>query len=138
MTNIAGFAGHLQGVDLLCHAAALFRDNFKGGRHWKELHETNVRGTKDLLEQAYAAGLRRVVQTSSIAVLRGPGQLTDETMLRIAGDAHDYSLSKILSDRAIDTFLEKHADMGVSMILPGWMVGPGDMGPNSSGRVILL
>lgn len=138
MTNLAGFAEHLKGVDGLFHTAAFFRDNFKGGRHWKELHDTNVSGTKDLLHHAYAAGVRRMVHTSSIAVLRGaPGQFTDETMQRTAGDADDYYLSKILSDRAIDAFLEKHADMSVSMVLPGWMVGPGDIGPTSSGQVIL-
>lgn len=138
MANIAGFAEHLQGVDVLFHTAAFFRDNFKGGRHWKELHDTNVRGTKELLEEAYAAGIRRVIHTSSVAVLRGaPGQITNETMLRTAGDADDYYLSKILSDRALDAFLEKHLDMSASLVLPGWMVGPGDIGPTSSGQVIL-
>jgi dihydroflavonol-4-reductase len=138
MANIGGFAEHLTGIDVLFHTAAFFRDNFKGGRHWKELHDTNVRGTKDLLERAYSAGVRRMVHTSSIAVLRGArGQLTDETMLRTAGDADDYYLSKILTDRAIDGFLEKHADMWVTLVLPGWMMGPGDIGPTSSGQVIL-
>ena len=138
MTEPAGFAAHLQGVDILFHTAAFFRDNFKGGRHWKELHDTNVRGTTELLEHAYAAGIRRVVHTSSVAVLRGaPGQLTDEAMRRTAGDADDYYLSKILSDRAVDAFLEKHPEMCACMILPGWMVGPGDIGPTSSGQIIL-
>jgi dihydroflavonol-4-reductase len=138
IANIAGFAEHLRGVDVLFHTAAFFRDSFKGGRHWKELHDTNVRGTKELLEHAYVAGIPRVVHTSSIAVLRGaPGLLTDETMLRTAGDADDYYLSKILSDRALDAFLEKHPDMSASLVLPGWMVGPGDIGPTSSGQVIL-
>ena len=87
MTEPAGFAAHLQGVDILFHTAAFFRDNFKGGRHWKELHDTNVRGTTELLEHACAAGIRRVVHTSSVAVLRGaPGQITYEAMRRSAGD----------------------------------------------------
>src|ERR1700739_4952884 len=50
IANIAGFAEHLRGVDVLFHTAAFFRDSFKGGRHWKELHDTNVRGTKALLD----------------------------------------------------------------------------------------
>ena len=138
MANIAGFAEHLKGVDVLFHTAAFFRDNFKGGRHWKELHDTNVRGTKELLDQAYAAGVRRVVHTSSVAVLRGaPGQLTNEIMLRTAGDADDYGRSKILADRVLGGFLEKHPDVSASLVLPGWMVGPGDIGPTSSGQVIL-
>jgi dihydroflavonol-4-reductase len=138
MNNVAGFASAFRDTDVLFHTAAFFRDNFKGGRHWKELHETNVRGTSELLEQAYASGVRRVAHTSSIAVLRGaPGQLTDETMRRTAGDADDYYLSKILADRALDAFLEKHPEMWACMVLPGWMMGPGDIGPTSSGQVIL-
>lgn len=138
MANVAGFAQQLKGTDVLFHTAAYFRDSFKGGRHWKELHETNVRGTTELLEHAYAAGVRHMVHVSSVAVLRGaPGQLINETMRRTAGAADDYYLSKILADRAIDAFLEKHADMWVCMVLPGWMMGPGDIGPTSSGQVVL-
>lgn len=138
MNNIAGFAKHLQGVDVIFHTAAYFRDNYKGGKHWRQLYDTNVAGTFELLTQAYSAGVRRVVHTSSVAVLTGaPGQLIDETMLRNAKDADDYYLSKILTDRKIDSFLEKHPDMWACMVLPGWMVGPGDIGPTSSGQVIL-
>jgi nucleoside-diphosphate-sugar epimerase len=133
-----GFASQLAGTDVVFHTAAYFRDSFKGGKHWKELYRTNVRGTAELLLQAYGAGVRRFVHTSSVAVLHGaPGQLLDETMLRTAKDADDYYLSKILSDRELSGFLEKHADMRASMVLPGWMVGPGDAGPTSSGQVIL-
>jgi dihydroflavonol-4-reductase len=35
------------------------------------------------------------------------------------------------------SFLEKHPDMHACMVLPGWMIGPGDIGPTSSGQVIL-
>src|SRR6516225_3547436 len=138
MTQVAAFASDLEGVDVVFHTAAFFRENYKGGRHWKELYDANVAGTSDLLAHAYRAGVRRFVHTSSVAVLAGkPGQLIDETMARTAGDADDYYLSKILSDRAVDAFLEKHPEMCACMILPGWMVGPGDIGPTSSGQIIL-
>jgi nucleoside-diphosphate-sugar epimerase len=138
MKSVTAFASRLEGVDIVFHTAAFFRDNYKGGKHWKELYDANVAGTSDLLAQAYRAGIRRFVHTSSVAVLAGkPGQVIDETMARTAKDADDYYLSKVLADRAVDAFLEKHADMSASMILPGWMVGPGDLGPTSSGQVIL-
>ena len=138
VANVAGFAPQLAGSDALFHTAAYFRDSFKGGRHWKELHSTNVLGTTELLEHAYAAGIRRVVHTSSVAVLRGaPGQLTNETMLRTAEHADDYYLSKILTDRAVIAFLLKHPDLWACFVLPGWMIGPGDRGPTSSGQIIL-
>ena len=138
MTHVAAFASDLEGVDVVFHTAAFFRDNYKGGKHWKELYDANVAGTSDLLAHAYRAGVRRFVHTSSVAVLAGkPGQLIDETMTRTAKEADDYYLSKVLSDRAVDAFLEKNADMSALMVLPGWMVGPGDLGPTSSGQVIL-
>jgi len=138
MTNVAAFASHLEGVEVIFHTAAFFRDNYKGGKHWRELYNANVAGSTDLLSRAYSAGVRQLVHTSSVGVLVGnPGQLINETMLRTAKDADDYYLSKILSDRAVDAFLEKHGDMWGCMVLPGWMVGPGDLGPTSSGQVIL-
>lgn len=138
MTDVAGFASSLEGCDALFHTAAYFRDSYKGGRHWPHLHAVNVEGTAHLLEAAYAAGIRRAVHTSSIAVLNGPpGATIDETMERREEDADDYYRSKILSDRVVLEFLRTHPDMFVAMVLPGWMFGPGDIGPTSSGQVVL-
>jgi dihydroflavonol-4-reductase len=138
MNKVIAFADQLRGGDVIFHTAAFFRDNYKGGKHWKELYDTNVTGTVELLTHAYNAGVRRFVHTSSVAVLTGkPGQLINETMLRTAKDADDYYLSKILTDRQVLAFLEKHPDMWTCMVLPGWMIGPGDIGPTSSGQVIL-
>jgi dihydroflavonol-4-reductase len=138
MRNVAGFAENLRGVDVLFHTAAYFRDNFKGGRHKKDLYETNVLGTADLLSHAYSAGIRHIVHTSSIAVLSGaPNRLIDETMRLATADAADYPRSKILSDREVDNFLHRYPDMFACMVLPGWMIGPGDIGPTSSGQLVL-
>jgi nucleoside-diphosphate-sugar epimerase len=138
MTNVGGFADKLKGVDVILHTAAYFRDNYKGGAHWKQLFATNVLGTAHLFAEAYKAGVRRIVHTSSVAVLTGaPGESIDETMRRDPRDADDYYRSKILTDRKVDAFLEAHSDMWACLVLPGWMVGPGDVGPTSSGQVIL-
>jgi dihydroflavonol-4-reductase len=97
-----------------------------------------VLGTAHLFAEAYKAGVRRIVHTSSVAVLSGaPGKTIDDTMRRNPEDADDYYRSKILADRTVDAFLETYADMWACMVLPGWMVGPGDVGPTSSGQVIL-
>ena len=115
MAKVGEFAAHLQGNDVVFHTAAFFRDGYKGGRHWKELYDANVHGTAELFALAYGAGVRRIVHTSSVAVLAGePGQLIDESMRRRTQDADDYYLSKILSERVIDDFLEAHPDMWVA------------------------
>jgi dihydroflavonol-4-reductase len=138
MLDIPGFASALRGADILFHTAAYFRDSYKGGTHWKPLYETNVLGTKALPAAALDADVRRFVHTSSIAVLNGtPGQIVDETMLRKEADADDYYKSKILSDHEVLTFLETHPEMWAVMVLPGWMHGPGDIGPTSAGQTVL-
>lgn len=137
MGNVAGFAAALQGCDVVFHAAAFFRDNYKGGSHWRELRRINVDGSAALVQAAYDAGGRRFVQTSSIAVLDGePGSLIDETQERRLEDADDYYRSKILADMAVKAFIARHPQMHACFVLPGWMWGPGDIGPTSSGQLV--
>jgi dihydroflavonol-4-reductase len=138
LNDLSSFKEALRGTDVLFHTAAFFRDSYKGGRHWDELFRVNVKGTEALLQAAYEAGLRRLVHTSSGGVLDGPpGTLVDETMPRAEADANDYFRSKILTDRAIRAFLSEHADFQVAFVLPGFMFGPGDMGPTASGQLVL-
>jgi dihydroflavonol-4-reductase len=138
MLDVPRFAGALRGVDVIFHTAAYFRDSFKGGSHWKALQAANVAGTKALLERGYSAGVRRFVHASSVAVLDGErGQIIDETMHRKDDTPDDYYRSKILSDREVFSFLERHQDMWAALVLPGWMFGPGDLGPTSSGQTVL-
>lgn len=138
MNHVAAFATALRGCDVVFHTAAFFRENYKGGTHWDELKRINVDGTQRLLELAYAGGVRNFVQTSSIAVLNGePGSLIDETHSRALEDADDYYRSKILADKVVLDFLDKHPDMQASFVLPGWMWGPADIGPTSSGQLAL-
>ncbi|MHC2019997.1 SDR family oxidoreductase [Methylobacterium sp. CM6247] len=138
MLDVPGFADALRGANVVFHTAAYFRDSYKGGRHWDALYAANVEATRALLDHAWNAGVRRFVHTSSVAVLRGaPGQIIDETMLRDERDADDYYRSKILADRVVLDFLDAHPDFWAAMVLPGWMHGPGDIGPTSAGQTIL-
>lgn len=138
MENVAGFAAHLAGVDVLFHTAAYFRDSYKGGSHWSLLEKINVHGTRDLIEFAYAEGVRHMVHTSSIALLDGPpGATIDETMLRSEDNADDYYRSKILTDAVVLKALQDKPDFHAALVLPGWMWGPGDAGPTSAGQTAL-
>jgi dihydroflavonol-4-reductase len=138
MCNVSGFAQHLRGVDVVFHTAAYFRESYTGGRHRDELFRVNVEGTRDLLSHAYGAGVRHFVHTSSSSVLTGKrGQLIDETMSRPVGEAPDYPRSKLQSDAEVAAFLKSHPDASACTVLPGWMVGPGDIGPTASGQLIL-
>lgn len=132
------YRSYLSDCDSLFHTAAFFRDNHKGGKHWQELYDTNITGTINLMQAAYDAGIRSIVHTSSIAVLKGErNQLIDETMSRDADTNLNYYRSKILSEKAVDDFLNKHPDLFICYVLPGSMYGPGDIGPTATGQLIL-
>lgn len=138
MEDVAGFAKALAGCDTLFHTAAYFRESYGGGKHWEALKRINVDGTSALLDAAYEAGIRRFVHTSSIAVVNGPrGSVIDETMKRRVDDADDYYRSKILSDEVVKTYLAQHPDVFGVFVMPGWMHGPGDMGPTAAGQFTL-
>jgi len=138
MLAVRKFASALEGVDVLFHTAAHFRDSYAGGNHWKELQATNIDGARDLLSAAYDAGVRRAVMTSSIAVLDGPrGALINETMVRPVDKADDYYRSKILADDVAFEAMKSRPDLNINFVLPGWMHGPGDAGPTSAGQVTL-
>lgn len=138
MTDVASFATALSGCDTLFHTAAYYRDSYCGGRHWSALHAVNVEGTEQLLAAAYKAGIKQFVHTSSIAVIKGNQyQLVNETMKRDLKDADDYYRSKILADEKVCEHLEKHPDSFGVFVMPGWMHGPGDMGPTSAGQFTL-
>src|SRR4030095_8629829 len=65
-----------------------------GGESLEEARRINVDGTRRVLEAAAAAGVRRVVHLSTMAVHGDalPSELTEEFPLVIGGDA--YGLSK--------------------------------------------
>jgi dihydroflavonol-4-reductase len=138
LRNIHGFAESLREQDVVFHTAAYYRESFQGGNHLRQLNKINVDGTSQLLSYCYSMGVRKFVHTSTAGVLDGPsGMPLEENMRRNPEDADDYFRSKILADLEVDAFLGSHPDFDASLVLPGWMYGPGDMGPTSSGRIVL-
>ncbi len=138
MQDVAGFAPALAGCDVVFHTAAYFRESYGGGEHWAMLKRINVDATGELIAGAHAAGVRRFIHTSSIAVVNGPrGALIDESMIRDPRDADDYYRSKMQSDAVVRDFLRAHPEMFAAFVMPGWMHGPGDLGPTAAGQFTL-
>lgn len=138
MQDVAGFAPALAGCDVVFHTAAYFRESYGGGKHWAMLKRINVDATAGLIVAAHAAGVRRFIHTSSIAVVNGPrGALIDESMKRAPRDADDYYRSKMQSDAVVQAFLRDHPEMFAAFVMPGWMHGPGDLGPTAAGQFTL-
>ena len=147
LTSIAGdvervddWAGALDGVDVVFHAAAYFRESYRGGSHWERLRAVNVEGTRALVAAALARGVRRFLHVSSIGTLavrrtdgRPVGEADREDPERTA---NDYFRSKMLADRVVEQALERHSELWAAFVLPGFMNGPGDSGPTAAGQMI--
>ena len=137
--DIAGFAEAMKGCDLLFHTAAYFREYYQPGDHKAILEKINVQGTIDLLIAAEKSGLRKAIHISSSGVigLKADGSPGDENTLPDEYSTSNlYFASKISAELAIGRFL-KERTLPVVMILPGWMWGPGDWAPTSSGQLVL-
>ncbi|MEO7908605.1 MAG: SDR family oxidoreductase [Roseiflexaceae bacterium] len=139
MQDVAAFGPALAGHDALFHTAAYFREYYQPGDHWQTLEAINIQGTIALLSEAERHSVKKVIYTSSNGVIgtRASGEPSDERDPPDAGQTNNlYFRSKVLAEQAVDTFL-KHSQLPVVLILPGWMFGPGDAAPTSSGQLVL-
>ena len=139
IADVGAFAPALVGHELLFHTAAFFREYYQPGDHWAQLQRINIDGTLALLQAAEAHGVRKVVYASSSGVLgaRSDGAPADETTPPDAlVQSNLYFRSKLLAEQAVADFL-RTSPLSVTLILPGWMFGPGDWAPTSSGQIVL-
>ncbi len=79
MRDVAAFGAALAGCDVLFHTAAYFREYYQPGDHWARLEAINVHGTVALLAEAERRGVKKVIYTSSNAVIgaRPSGEPSD-------------------------------------------------------------
>lgn len=138
MENVPAFAQALKGVDVVFHTAAFFREYYQPGSHWKKMKCINVDATIELLQAAQAQGVARTIFTSSSGVIQTyPHQMANENApYSEFAQKNLYFKTKILAEREIYRFLDT-SRMDVVMILPGWMMGPGDAAPTSAGQLVL-
>ncbi len=138
MERVESFASTLDGVDAVFHTAAFFREYYQPGDHWERMKRINVDATMQLLREADARGVARTVFTSSSGVIQTvPGEAVDESSPYSSfAEKNLYFKTKVMAEREIYDFLAS-SRMDVVMILPGWMMGPGDAAPTSAGQLIL-
>jgi dihydroflavonol-4-reductase len=138
--------GDLNDADSLRAASAGCRHVFHVAadyRLWvpdaKAMYATNVQGSVNVVKAAAAAGVERLVYTSSVAVLgiRPDRRPADETTPVTESDmVGPYKRSKFLAEAAVRA---EAAALGVPAVIvnPSTPVGPGDIKPTPTGRVIV-
>ena len=125
----------MTGARFLFHVAADYR---LWARDPNELTQTNVAGTRLLMQEAMRAGVERVVYTSSVATLtaRADGTSADETMPL---DEHQaigvYKRSKVAAERAVEELIAQ--GLPAVIVNPSTPIGPSDVKPTPTGRIIV-
>lgn len=117
------------------HVAGLYRSWM---RDYDMLRQINVQGTRNVLEAALAAGVKKVVHTSSIAALGMPadGSPADENIaFNLQHLMLPYEQSKYEAELVVREYLNK--GLPVVIVRPAMVMGPGDLYPTPSGKIVL-
>lgn len=104
-----------------------------------EMYANNVEGTANVMRAAGEAGVRRIVYTSSVAVLglNADGSPADEdTPVGLGDMIGHYKRSKFMADEAVRRMV---AEDGLPAVIvnPSTPIGPRDIKPTPTGRMIV-
>jgi dihydroflavonol-4-reductase len=135
LSDVASLDRALDGVWRVFHVAADYR---LWARDPREIYESNVAGTRNLLEAARHAGVDRFVYTSTVATIAVPrgDQLPDETTRASLDEMiGHYKCSKFEAEQ----LALKAAETGLPVVIvnPTTPVGPGDWKPTPTGKIIV-
>jgi len=132
----SGMAAALAGMRYFFHVAADYR-------LWapdpEEIVRNNLTGTRAAMEAALAAGVERVVYTSSVATLRlRPDRSpADESQPLAEGEAVGaYKRSKVVAE-ALVLRLVSEGGLPAVIVNPSTPVGPRDVRPTPTGRILV-
>ena len=135
LRNPASLTGALEGVARVFHVAADYR---LWARDPREIYESNVGGTQNLLDAARHAGVEKFVYTSTVATVAVPreGGLPNEaTKSSVDEMIGHYKRSKFEAEQCA----VRAAESGLSVVIvnPTTPVGPGDWKPTPTGKIIV-
>jgi len=132
--DLAAMTAAMDGVRHLFHIAADYRI-------WapdpEEIVRNNLASTRATMDAARAAGVERIVYTSSVATLRpDPAAPADETRPATPAQAVGaYKRSKVVAERLVEVMV---ADgLPAVIVNPSTPIGPRDVRPTPTGRIIV-
>lgn len=122
------------GCEVIFHVAADYR-------LWvpdpEVMYAINVEGTRNVLRAAAKVGVRRVIHTSTVGTLGIPSDGrpgTEETPVRLQDMVSPYKRSKFLAEQ--EALRAAGEGLDVVVVNPSTPVGPGDIKPTPTGRII--
>jgi dihydroflavonol-4-reductase len=124
----------LQGARWLFHVAADYR---LWARDPEEIVRNNLEGTRAVMQAALAAGVEKMVYTSSVATLSLKQVPADETQpLSEAEAIGAYKKSKVVAERLVEAMVAEQRLPAV-IASPSTPIGPRDVRPTPTGRIIV-
>ncbi len=124
----------MNGVRRVFHVAADYR---LWAHRPKEIYESNVTGTKNVLEAAKRAGVEQFIYTSTVATVavdrpQLPNEATESQLGEMVGH---YKRSKWLAEK--EALNAAKRGLPLIVVMPTTPVGPGDWKPTPTGKIIL-
>jgi dihydroflavonol-4-reductase len=135
VTDREGLVRAMARCDWVFHLAAIYA---LWSRDPCRIRAVNVGGTKQVLDAARLAGVQRVIHTSSIAVYGGQGrdrQATEQSPFALGATGDLYSRTKYEAHRL--ALAAARAGQDVVIVAPTGPIGPSDVGPTPTGRLLL-
>jgi len=123
------------GCEVVFHVAADYRLWAINGQ---ELYQSNVEGTRNILQAARESGIRRVVYTSSVATMGfgNNGRMTDENSpVALENMIGDYKRSKFMAERLVIDAARGGQD--AVMVNPTTPIGERDIKPTPTGQIVV-
>jgi dihydroflavonol-4-reductase len=133
MTDPAAMGAAMAGARFVFHVAADYR---LWARDPGEIMRANVVGTRAVLAAARAAGVEKIVHTSSVATLNAGREAIDETAPLADGEGIGvYKRSKVAAERLVERMAAE--GLPVTIVLPSTPIGPRDIKPTPTGRILI-
>lgn len=135
LSNTQALTAAMRDCDAVFHVAADYR---LWAADPDELYENNVEGTRRVCEAARAAGVPRMVYTSSVATLglpkdKSPGN--EDTPVELADMIGHYKRSKFLAEEVVRDYAANGMD--IVIVNPSAPIGPRDHKPTPTGQMVL-
>jgi dihydroflavonol-4-reductase len=124
----------MKDVKRVFHVAADYR---LWARRKQDIYDSNVGGTKNLLDAAKRAGVEQLIYTSTVATIavdrpQHPNEFTDAKLEEMVGH---YKRSKWLAEK--EALSAAKNGLPVIVAMPTTPVGPWDWKPTPTGKIIL-
>ena len=135
MRDPQALAAAFQGADAVFHLAGIISITRE---RYDRLHAVNVEGTRNVLAACRAAGVRRLVYTSSIHAFVEPphGTCTDETTpVDPQLVTTPYAKTKAEATRLV--LAAAHDGLDAVVVFPSGIIGPYDFKPGQTGQLVL-